>query len=143
MWSVEENKTYVGIMMRDLRGSWASNYVGRMEDVRNCLEEIVKLSSNVDDIQMAKEDIQVINEEIEDGSFDGRVFRDNANFYEYYSKEGFTESVISMLKNDMEFPEYIDDYSNYVNNLSITKEEELIIDDYLSNFDNKNKELKL
>lgn len=121
MWSVEENKTYVGIMMRDLRGSWASNYVGRMEDVRDCLEEIVKLSSNVDDIQMAKEDIQVINEEIEDGSFDGRVFRDNANFYEYYSKEGFTESVISMLKNDMEFPEYIDEYSKHLNYFSLER----------------------
>ena len=121
MWSVEENKTYVGIMMRDLRGSWASNYVSRMEDTRNCLKEIVTLSDDEDDIKMAKEDIQLINEEIEDGSFDGRVFRDNANFYEYYSKEGFTESVISMLKNDMEFPEYIDDYSNYVNNLSIER----------------------
>lgn len=119
MWSVEENKTYVGIMMGDLRGSWASNYVNRMEDVRNCLKEIAKLSDDDDDIKMAKEDIQLINKEIEGGSFDGRVFRDNANFYEYYSKEGFTESVISMLKNDMEFPEYIDDYLNYANNLTI------------------------
>lgn len=121
MWSVEENKTYVGIMMSDLRGSWASNYVNRMEDVRNCLKEIAKLSDDDDDVKMANEDIQLINEEIEDGSFDGRVFRDNANFYEYYSKEGFTESVISMLKNDMEFPEYINDYLNYVNNLNIER----------------------
>ena len=37
MWNIEENKTYVGIMMRDLRGSWLSNYVNRMEDVKSCL----------------------------------------------------------------------------------------------------------
>lgn len=119
MWNIEENKTYVGIMMRDLRGSWASNYVSRMEDVRGCLEEIIKLSNDEIEIKLAKEDIQVINDEIEDGSFDGRVFRDNANFYEYYSKEGLTESVISILKDDMEYPEYINDYLNDVINLNI------------------------
>ena len=35
----------------------------------------------------------------------------------------FTENGISdMLKNDMEFPEYIDDYLNYTNNLNIERE---------------------
>lgn len=104
MKSLEELKTYVGLMMLDLRGNWAFNYVERMEYCRDYLEQIASISE--EDRDSALEDIELINSEIEDGCFDGRIFRDSANFYGYSSEEGLTNEVLSELKCDMSYPEY-------------------------------------
>ena len=111
MKNIEEIKTYVGIMMTDLRGNWAFDYVDRMEDVR---EELTILRAHADasssDQQYALEDIELIDEEIRECEFDGRIFRDCANFYNYCSKEGFTEQVQKELEDMMSYPENLDSY---------------------------------
>ncbi len=104
MYNLEELKTYVGLMMLDLRGNWAFDYVNRMEYCRDYLEQIASISEK--DRDNALEDIELINSEIKDGCFDGRIFRDSANFYGYSSSEGLTDNVINELKTDMTYPEY-------------------------------------
>jgi len=110
MKNIEETKTYIGIMMADLRSNWGFDYVDRMEDVREELLSLRKISNNTKEQLQALEDIKLINEEIEDGEFDGRIFRDCANFYNYFSKEGFTEQVEKELECMMSCPENLDKY---------------------------------
>ena len=50
-------------------------------------------------------DLAITLGEMED-PYDGRIFRDSCNLYEYNSKEGKTTAVQEFLNRTVEFPEY-------------------------------------
>ena len=105
--TLEELKTYVGLMMLDLRGNWAYEYKDRIEYVNQYLDEIVNHPDATDeDKSSALDDKGIGIRELEDGGYDGRVYRDCANYYGYSSKEGLTDEVIKELSDDMTYPEY-------------------------------------
>lgn len=104
--TLEELKTYVGLMMLDLRGNWAYEYKDRIEYVNQYLDEIVNHPDATDeDKSSALSDSKIGISELEDGGYDGRVYRDCANYYGYSSKEGLTDEVIKELSDDMTYPE--------------------------------------
>ena len=110
METVEELKTYVGIMMGDLRCNWAYSYMDRMQKVEEKLFAIRYNSDATDsDKEDATEDSVIIENEMDGCEFDGRVFRD-ANFYDYCSKEGLTEEVERELKKTMSCLDILEDY---------------------------------
>jgi hypothetical protein len=106
-YTLEELKTYCGLIMVDLRGNWAYDYICRIEDLNYMLEDIINHpdATNEDKIN-ATEDIKIGLDEIKYGEFDGRVYRDCANYYNYYTNEGLTDRIVSILKIDMTYPEY-------------------------------------
>lgn len=106
-YTLEELKTYCGLMMVDLRSNWAYDYIGRIEDLNYMLEDIINHpDASEEDKKYAQEDIQIGLDEIKDCEFDGRAYRDCANYYNYYTKEGLTDRIVSILKIDMTYPEY-------------------------------------
>lgn len=112
--SLEELKTYCGLMMLDLRGNWGFNYQDRIEYLNQYLDEIINHpSATILEKENAKEDKQIGLDELEDGGYDGRVYRDCANLYGYKSDEGLTNEVYLELAQDMTYPEYyLPDYEN-------------------------------
>lgn len=106
-YTLEELKTYCGLMMLDLRWNWAFDYVDRIGYLNDMLSLIITHpdAQECDKIS-AQEDIQIGIDEIEDGEFDGRVYRNFANFYGYKSKEGLTDKIFKELSDDMSYPEY-------------------------------------
>ena len=107
MYTLEELKTYVGLMMLDLRGNWGFDYQYRIELTNDFLTAIIEHEdSSEEDKSDAQEDIEIGLHEIESGDYDGRVYRDCANFYGYKSEEGLTQKIHNMLMMDMTYPEY-------------------------------------
>lgn len=92
----EELKTCLGQLLLDLRGNWAYYYSDR-------LSKALQLCSKIEDC--TEDVIQTANEELEEGDYDGRCFRD-CSFYGYSSEDGSTESVKEWLRNNLTHPEY-------------------------------------
>lgn len=106
-YTLEELKTYCGLMMLDLRGNWGYQYTERIEYLNDMLSLIViHPDASKEDKTSAQEDIRIGIEEIEDGEFDGRVYRDCANYYGYQSREGLTDKIFKELSTDMTYPQY-------------------------------------
>lgn len=103
--NIEELKTFCGTLMLDLRGSWASNYVSRMEELIEKLELIRDHpDASSEDINMAECDIKLTEGEI-NSMYDGRIFRDCGHFYGYQSEDGLTKNVKETLEMILEYPE--------------------------------------
>lgn len=99
----EELKTCLGQLLLDLRGNWAYGYIDR---ITTALELCAQIEDWTEDI------VQVGNEEIEDGDYDGRCFRD-CSFYGYSSEEGSTEEVKQWLKHALSHPEHCQLLENF------------------------------
>lgn len=107
--TLEELKTYVGLMMLDLGGNWAYEYKDRIKYVNRYLDEIFYHPDATDeDKSFALSDARIGISELENGGYDGRVYRDCAKYYGYSSKEGLTDEVIKELSYDM--THYPDDH---------------------------------
>lgn len=103
--TMEELKTFCGTLMLDLRGDWSSNYSSHMEDLIEKLELIRDHpDASSEDINMAESDIKLTEGEM-DSLYDGRIFRDYANFYGYQSEDGLTQIVKEELEMILEYPE--------------------------------------
>ena len=109
MWTLEENLTYAGQMMLDLRGNWAYEYKERMEYVIDVLESALVQAKEIKPglVESIKQDIDLTKEELNDGCWDGRIFRDSSNFYGYSSDEGSTYRIKKELYEDATYPESI------------------------------------
>jgi len=103
-WTSEEHKTYVGLMMRDLRGSWGNNYTMRINECIESLEALCKdntIAPSVKKDFMA--DIGTCIDERDGEDQDGRIFRDCATMYNYNSDEGYTDRVKKALSENCEY----------------------------------------
>jgi len=114
MWTFEENLTYAGQMMLDLRSNWAFDYSDRIEYVINVLESAKKIAEengDIDTVTNITEDINLASEELS-GEYgrDGRNFRNQANYYDYKTYDGLTERVAKELIEDATYPENFDFY---------------------------------
>lgn len=102
MKSIDELRTFVGLMMEDLRGNWGFDYVERIEIVQDVLGQIeFHENASEHDKKYANHDYQLCEQELENysnGEHDGRIFRDCAQFYGWKSMAGVTENVIENLK---------------------------------------------
>lgn len=106
LYNIEELKTYCGLMELDLRGNWAFGYVDRIEDLNDMLREIINhKDATEEDKSNALQDIQIGLNEIEDGCFDGRVYRDSGSFYGYFTQDGYTEKIYKLLCDFVSYPE--------------------------------------
>jgi hypothetical protein len=106
-WSQEELKTFVGLLMLDLRGSWYENDEARIESLEDALhyisfEDVDEDQSVLDLIDLCEDCLKEI---IPAGDYDGRIFRGEF-LYGYCSQEGLTSKVKKELEVIMNYPEY-------------------------------------
>lgn len=106
-WSQEELKTFAGLLMLDLRGSWNQNDEYRIESLSEVLHHISYEHIDEDQEVLDLLDLchECLKEDIPSGCYDGRIFRDEF-LYGYHSPEGATERVCEDLNHLMNFPEY-------------------------------------
>lgn len=106
-WSQEELKTFAGLLMLDLRGSWNQNDEDRIESLSEVLHYISYEDVDEDQEVLGLKDLcqKCLEEYIPSGCYDGRIFRDEP-LYGYYSPEGATERVCEDLNYLMNYPEY-------------------------------------
>ena len=99
--NTEELKTTIGHIMLDLRGSWANQYLDRMQLISNAL---TKLLADDPKNSQYKDDLEIVKDEISDPS-DGRIFK-NCSLYAYSNKKGKTARVWEFLEENLSYPEY-------------------------------------
>lgn len=92
----EELKTCLGQLLVDLRGNWAYEYSDRMDEALDLCSQIEDYTEDI---------VSTINEELEEGDYDGRCFR-SCSFYDYKSNEGITDNVKQWLEVNLTHPEY-------------------------------------
>ena len=107
--NVEELKTAIGHLQLDLRGNWAWDYKGRLEELIDLLNQLRQYSvenfkdfDSVDDFEIDSL-IETAQSEIDDPS-DGRIFR-GGYLYAYESEEGRTQDVYDYLQRVLSYPE--------------------------------------
>lgn len=105
-WTLPEMICAVGTLMGDLRGNWGYEYSSRMEEVETLLHKMGERDDLTEkQIMDVANDLRVTKEEMAD-PYDGRIFRDDCNFYEMEPEDGKTDRVKEYLLTVLTHPEY-------------------------------------
>lgn len=119
-WTLDELQVAITTLEHDLRGSWGDGYKTRIYELEDLCTAMVNaferadkqtfitlLQSGYDYADMANFDIVVGAQELEDGEYNGRVFRNCATFYNVeLSEKGKTQRVIDWLDMNVYCDEY-------------------------------------
>lgn len=100
--NIEETKTAIGSLMKDLRGNWAYDYTSRIVEVKELAESLLK--TEPEKKELTESLILICDKELEYLQ-DGRHFR-GEYLYCYSSDEGRTKKVFDYLENHLTQPEY-------------------------------------
>lgn len=120
-WTLDELQVAITTLEHDLRGSWADGYEDRIRSLDDLCEAMViaferadeqtfikRLQSGYDYADMANFDMIVAAQELSDGEYDGRVFRDCATFYNVeLSEKGKTQRVKDWLELNVDCDDFL------------------------------------
>ncbi len=119
-WTIDELVVSAITLEHDLRGSWNSNYTGRIFELIHVCERIIDIKIEKKDkfvnalkatpnyYDAAMHDIDVSHGELDNEyGYDGRVFRDAGGLYDMTMPEkGKTKRVIEFLEITVECDDY-------------------------------------
>lgn len=109
--TIEELKTSIGHLQKDLRGNWGWDYKERLEDLIYLLNQLRSYAvadtkdfdKEVNEFEI-NDLIKTAQDEIDEPT-DGRIFR-GGWLYGYESEEGRTQEVYDYLQTVLSHPEY-------------------------------------
>lgn len=109
--TIEELKTSIGHLQKDLRGNWGCDYKERLEDLIYLLNQLRSYAvSDPKDFDKEVNEFEIndliktAQDEIDEPT-DGRIFR-GGWLYGYESEEGRTQEVYDYLQTVLSHPEY-------------------------------------
>lgn len=109
--TIEELKTSIGHLQKDLRGNWGWDYKERLEDLIYLLNQLRSYAvSDPKDFDKEVNEFEIndliktAQDEIDEPT-DGRIFR-GGWLYGYESEEGRTQEVYDYLQTVLSHPEY-------------------------------------